>query len=157
MINKKHIDAKGNPVISIGVILSTFKSFIDISDTKYKVDFTDRTTIKNLLGFNSKILNSGYNISDSTVQIATASSILIHCDIISGSFHNGIRSSVLYSFPSYLVPVGYKINIIPPNMFYLPVSRNVINNISFRITDEDDKVLDFKEEEMALAIHLKQI
>ena len=45
MINKKHIDAKGNPVISIGVILSTFKSFIDISDTKYKVDFSYRTTI----------------------------------------------------------------------------------------------------------------
>ncbi len=56
-----------------------------------------------------------------------------------------------------LVPSGFKLNISPATMFYLPVNRSVINQISFHITDEEENLLDFRGEEMALAVHLKQI
>lgn len=157
MIEKKHADTKGEPFITIGAVLQTFKIYINISNPTYKVDFTQPKTFRSLLGFNSKILNSGYNISDSTAQITTVSSIQIHCDLIAGSFHNGKQSNILYSFPSYLVPSGYKMNVIPANMFYLPINRNIIDSISFRVTDDEENTLDFRGEEMSVAVHLRQI
>jgi hypothetical protein len=48
-------------------------------------------------------------------------------------------------------------NIIPPTMIYLPVIKSVINSISFRITDESNNTLDFRNEEISLAIHLQQV
>ena len=110
-----------------------------------------------MLGFDSKILTKGYNISTSTVQITTASSILIKCSIISGSYHNGRSSTVLYSLPAYLVPIGYKINVEVSERMYLPVITSNIDRITFEIVDDNDKLLDFKDETVALAIHLRQI
>jgi hypothetical protein len=40
---------------------------------------------------------------------------------------------------------------------YLPINVSVINEITFKITDDHNKLLDFKNETMALAIHLRQI
>ncbi len=56
-----------------------------------------------------------------------------------------------------LVPSGFKMNVIPLNMFYLPVNRSVINQIAVKVTDEEDNLLDFRGEEMALAIHVRQV
>ena len=158
MVNNKHADSKGEPYINIGILFQTFKSFINIraSNPSYKVDFTKPKTFRKLLGF-KKILDSGYHISDSNVQITSVSSILIHCDIISGSYHNGKESNVIFSIPAFIVPSGYKMNVIPPNMFYLQINRSVINSISFRITDEEENILNFKGEELSLAIHIRQV
>ncbi len=160
MIEKGHYDKTkdGNGVaISMGLNLSTFKSYIDITDNRYKVDFTRSKSLRNLLGFESKILSKGHNISDNTVQITTASSIMINCDLISGSYHNGIEKNILYSFPAYIVPTGYKINIIPSVLMYLPVNRSVINSITFTITDDNFEVLDFKNERMSMGLHIRQV
>ena len=110
-----------------------------------------------MLGFDSKVLTKVYNISTSTVQITTASSILIKCSVISGSYHNGKPSTVLYSLPAYLVPIGYKINVEVSERMYLPVISSTIDRITFEIVDDNDKLLDFKDETVALAIHLRQI
>lgn len=160
MALKNHYDNSKTPAvyyIEFGIIVSTFKSFINITKSEYQVDFTKPNTIGTMLGFNNKILQPGYNISDNTVQITTTSSILIHCDLVSGSYINGHEDNIIYSFPAYTVPVGAKLNIIPPNMFYLPLNRKIISSITFKITDEDGNPLDFKDEEISLAIHLKQI
>jgi hypothetical protein len=56
-----------------------------------------------------------------------------------------------------ITPSGYILNIIPPFMIYLPVNRRVISAINFKITDEDDKLLDFRNQEMCLAVHIRSI
>jgi hypothetical protein len=160
MIVNKHFDEKASPhnyFINIGVNLSTFKSFVEITNASYKVDFKGDKTIRGLLGFNPKVISHGYNISDSTVQITRTSAILIHSDLISGSYNNGIESDILYSFPAYTVPVGYKINVFPPNMIYLPVNRKIIVNMNFKIKNEEGDILDFKGEDVVIAIHLRQV
>jgi hypothetical protein len=156
MIINKHYDEK-QPPLTIGVNLSTFKSYIDITNPNYQVDFGKPKTIKDLLGFDSKIIKSGYNISDKTVQITNTSAICLKCDLVSGSYINGVESNLLFSVPAYLVPVGYKLVANPPNMFYLPINRKIISQISFRITDEEDNTLDFKGEEVVIALHIRQV
>lgn len=159
MIVKGHTDksATAAPIIKIGIILSTFKSFVEITNSTYKVDFSKPKTIRTLLGFDSVVISKGYNTSNSTVQISSSAAILIHCDLVSGSYHNGVESDVLYSFPAFLVPVGYKINVFPPQMIYLPINRDVISSIRFYLTDESNNPLDFKEEEITLGVHIRQV
>jgi hypothetical protein len=159
MTLNKHYNANSTPssyYINIGVKLETFHSFIDITDDKYKVDFTKPNTIRELLGFESKLLGKGYNISDNTVQITKSPIMTLHSDLISNSYHNGIEDNILYSFPSYLVPVGYKINVIPPSIIYLPITRSIIPSMYFELKNGDE-LLDIKNETVALALHLRQV
>ena len=160
MENKNHCDGKVSPpkhYINIGVNLSIFKSFVDITDPNYKVSFKDKNTIREMLGFKPKIISQGHNISDKEVEITKSAAIYLHCDLVSGSYINGVESSLLYSFPAFLVPVGYIINVISPNMIYLPINRNVISNIHFKLTDEDLTLLDLKGEKIVGAFHIRQM
>ncbi len=82
---------------------------------------------------------------------------MINCDIVSGSYHNGVERNILYSFPAWLVPSGCKINVIPAVLTYLPVNRSVINNITFQIKNDEFERIDLKNEKICMAIHLRQI
>lgn len=157
LVERKHLTDLKDAAFNITLNLSIFKVAIQLDPKKIRIDFTKNNTFKDLLGFRSKELNKVYNLADDTAQITTASSILLKCSIIQGSYHNGEESNILFSFPSYLVPIGYKINIVPPTMVYLPVITNVINKITFSITDDNNNLLDFKDEKMALALHIRQI
>jgi hypothetical protein len=156
MKERKHWDEK-EPPFNLTIKLYIFKSIIEIKGDKLSVLFNKPNTLGPLLGFESTVLKKGYNISENTAQITSASLILIKCSITGGSYHNGKASNVLYSFPAYLVPVGYKINIMPSALIYLPVIVSVISNITFEIVDDNNQPLDFKDEKMALAIHVEQV
>ena len=155
---KDHYDITAKSFyISIELNVSTSKAVIIISNKNYQVDFTKGNTICSILGFNSKIIKDPYNIADTIIQITNITAILIDCDIIEGSYINGKESNVIYSFPAFTVPLGYKMNIMVTNPIYLPVGRQVIRSISFKITDEEGHLIDFNGEEIALAIHLRQV
>jgi hypothetical protein len=42
-------------------------------------------------------------------------------------------------------------------MIYLPINRDVISSIRFYLTDENDNPLDFKEEEIIIGVHVRQV
>ena len=156
MKENKHWDEK-DPPLNILINLSEIGTIIEIKKENVKIDFTKPNTFREILGFNARILSKGYNKSDNTAQITSSTLILIKCSIIEGSFHNGKENNILYAIPSYLVPVGYKINIIPPTMIYLPVNKNIIKDITFEICDDNFKLLDFKDENMGICIHIRQV
>src|SRR5438093_185398 len=148
--------------LEIGVNLSTTKSYINITKPDYKVDFSKPNTLRDMLGFTSQILSTGFSVSNNVVQITNLTAIMIHCDLIYGSYVSGAtreakESNVIYGFPGNLVPTGYKLNISPNTPIYLPVSKSVISSILIRITDEDDKLLDFNKEEICICLHLRQV
>ena len=143
--------------LEIGVNLSTTKSYINITKPDYKVDFSKPNTLRDMLGFTSQILSTGYNVSNNIVQITNISAIMIHCDLIHGSYVNGKDSNVIYSFPSYTVPTGYKISQFSNTPIYLPVSKSVISSILIKITDEQDNVLNFNGEQITIGLHLRQV
>ena len=103
--------------ITIGTNFATLKSTINITNTAYKVDFTTSNTIRTLLGFQSKILKSGYYESDDIVNIMNINLIFVNVDCINDSYINGTSSPVIYSFFPNVGP-GYKIIQSPNNLVY---------------------------------------
>jgi len=153
-----HWDSVNNECyINLSISLATSKSIVTIRNAKYVIDFTQPNTIRERLGFNSKILSSGTNVSDNIVQITNISTINIECNICEGSYFNGKLGNILYTFPSYTVPVGYKIIERISFPIYLPVSLKTISHIRIRIIDEDGKLINFNNEEIAMVLELRQV
>ena len=74
--------------ISIQPNLSTLCTSINITDDKYQVDM-NRSTMSSVFGFNKQILKRGFHNSEHPVNILSVSSILVHCDLVGGSYLNG--------------------------------------------------------------------
>ena len=67
------------------------------------------------------------------------------------------RGNILYTFPAYTVPVGYKIIERISFPIYLPVRLKSISSIRVRIIDEDGKLINFNNEEVAMVLELRQV
>jgi len=111
------------------------------------------------LGFSSKNTETnGTFYSDNVVQISSGiNSVLIHCDLIDGAYNDGIRTNTIFSFSAYSTPIGYKFNMEPKNLVYLPVSGKTIYRVNFRITDQDNRMISFNGEIISIRIHLREV
>jgi hypothetical protein len=148
--NKNYFEIDVNP--------STFKTIIEIKNPSFKIDFTKSGTIRDLLGYSSIILEKGKNESDKTIQITNTRAINVHCDLITGSYDSeGKLSDIIYSFPAYKVGPGFKIVEDGFKPRYYPVIRQVIDKISFRVTDNNNMTLDFNDEPIAWCIYIRQV
>ena len=143
------------PAINISANLATLKAIVKIDDDKTKIDFNIDNSIRTILGFDKKVLSKGYHESDMPVNILSVNSILIHCDIISDSYENGKKRPVIYSFFPNCFP-GEKILEKPINLVYLPVFVDKIYSINIRLTDQNDKPINFRGETITLRLHLKK-
>ena len=148
----------GSKPFNIDVNLNTFNSIIEIPSHDFKIDFTKKGTIRHILGFDSLILTKGRNVSKGTIQITSSRAINIHCDLITGSYNSsGELSDIIYSFPAYKVGPGRKISEDKHTPRYFPVIKQVIDRIDFKITDNNNMSLDFKDEPVAWCIYIQQI
>ena len=119
-------------------------------DEKHEVDFNIPRSLNNLLGFEKKIYKKGYHLAESLPKITDINSILIHCNLIEGGYVDGKLSNALYSFPSFLTPIGYKINLMPTSLIWFPISRKAIHNVNIKITNENGKEITFGDETWVL-------
>lgn len=134
--------------------LNTFKSILNIKEG-YKVKFTHAQSLKSILGFTGSQYNSGIHSSENIVNILEINSIFIHLNIINGSIVNGSQVPVIYSFFPKVSP-GYKIIQKPVNPIYLPVTLKNIRDFYIKITDQSDRPLDLRGEEVTIRFHLRQ-
>lgn len=124
---------------------------------KYDIDFTSDDSIGRVLGFSKKILRANIlHESDIPVDIVKVKSIRIECNITSSSYCNGVLTHTLYEFSPNVDP-GYKIDIEPKNVIYLPVIARYIDNISLRIVDQDGRLVNFRGETITVRLELKQL
>ena len=86
---------------------NTFQSRLEIKPG-YEVKCTHESSLKTILGFTGDEYNKGTHFSENVVNIMSITSILIHIDIINGSFVEGSKKPVIYSFYPKINP-GYKI------------------------------------------------
>jgi hypothetical protein len=148
----------GNKPFEMDVNLNTFNSIIDIKDDRFRIDFTKSGTIRDILGFTAVVLKKGRNISLNTIQITNSRAINIHCDLITGSYNSeGELSDIIYSFPAYKVGPGRKIVEDKHIPRYFPVIKQVIDRINFRVTDNNNVALDFRDEPVAWCIDIRQV
>lgn len=120
------------------------------------IDFTKKDSIGPLLGFSERLLEPNVSHrSDKLVNIQPVNTIRIDCDLSTGSFHNGQRTHTIFEFSPSVDP-GYKINIQPKHLIYLPVTKRRISELTISIVDQNGDLVDFQGETITCRIHLKK-
>jgi hypothetical protein len=159
MVDNKHYDSKDNKSYLIfDVSLSTFLTSLEISNENYMVDFTRGDTFRKNLGFEKVKLSKGRHVSKNRIQINNIKLVNIHCDLISGGYDSeGKESDIILSYPTGKVAPGHTITIEPAMPRFLPVVKQVIKDLRFRLTDNTLNDLISKDEEIIFCIWVSQI
>ena len=127
----------------------------------YQVDFNVPNSIGSVLGFQPRLYTfdrdtNGYTEGENIVNIISINSILVHSDVISGSYVNGAQQSVIYNFFPNVDP-GMKILQKPRNLVYLPVTSKTVNRMQTYLTDQDGRPIDLRGEHLTIRFHLREI
>lgn len=155
-IKKQIAKNRGDPnLIDIEQNNATLKCLMKIKPG-YKIEFKGNRSLKQLLGFRKKQYNAGNHIAENIVEIISVDAILIHINIITGSYVDGETTPVIYSFYPNVSP-GYKIVENPKNLIYLPVNTKTIKNIKVKVTDQNSELINLRGEEIILKFHLKEV
>ena len=140
--------------INIAPNTNTLKSVL-ILEKGYQVDFNHQNSLAKVLGFTGTKYTEGFHESENVVDILRINSILVNIDIISGSYVNGTTKSTIYSFFPDVSP-GYKIIESPVNLVYLPITLNTIDSLNVMITDQDDHLLNLRNEKLTIRFHIRE-
>ena len=140
--------------INISANSNTLKSVL-IIESGYQVDFNQPKNLSKVLGFTGTKYEEGFHESENVVNILRINSILVNIDIISGSYVNGTTKSTIYSFFPKVSP-GYKIIESPVNLVYLPITLDTIDSLNVTITDQDDHLLNLRNEKLTIRFHIRE-
>ena len=140
--------------INISANSNTLKSVL-ILEKDYQVDFNHQNSLAKVLGFTGGKYTEGFHESENVVNILSINSILVNIDIISGSYVNGTTKNTIYSFFPKVSP-GYKIIENPRNLVYLPITLDTIDRLTVSITDQDDHLLNLRNEKLTIRFHIRE-
>ena len=140
--------------INISANSNTLKSVL-ILEKDYQVDFNHQSSLAKVLGFTGSKYTEGFHESENVVNILSIKSILINIDIISGSYVNGKTKNTIYSFFPKVSP-GHKIIESTVNLVYLPITLDNIYYLIVLITDQDDHLLNLRNEKLTIRFHIRE-
>ena len=140
--------------INISANSNTLKSILNL-EKDYQVDFNYQNSLAKVLEFTSTKYTERFHESENVVNILSINSILVNIDIISGSYVNGTTKSTIYSFFPKVSP-GYKIIESPGNLVYLPLTIDTIDSLAVSITDQDDHLLNLRNEKLTIRFHIRE-
>jgi hypothetical protein len=113
------------------------------------------STIRTLLGFDARTLTEPYNESDFSVNILSVNSVMVTCNLIGGSYKDGLSLPIIYSFFPNVSP-GEKIIEVPRNLIYLPITSNgSVGQLEIKLLDQDGKLIDLRGETITIRLHIK--
>lgn len=142
-----------NCAIKIRTNNNTLKCALLCTET---INFQAKNSIGKLFGFpNLKLEANKWHYSPNNVDILPLSVIRIECDLVQGSYTNNSTSHIIHEFVPN-VPPGYRIIEVPTNVIYFPVNKININSVTIKIVDMNDNVIDFRNENIQLCIHLRK-
>lgn len=152
-INDYLIQHDENVKIIIKANNNTLKSEIY---SNVQIDFSKPDSLATILGFETCIINPNkWYSSTLPISIVRVESIRLICNLISGSYNNGIPDHIIHEFyPS--VPPGFKIVEKPTNVIYLPVNTSRIHNIVVRLEDQQGRLINFRNEIITLRLYLRK-
>lgn len=134
--------------------VNTFDCILTCS---HDVDLSSPNSVASLLGFDHvKLPANVVHVSTHPVNILKINTIKILCNLTTNSYENGYENHILHEFfPT--VPPGYRIVETPHNVIYLPITTNLIRNITLKIVDQDGEVVNFQDEVITIRLHLKKL
>ena len=140
--------------INISANSNTLKS-VRILEKDYQVDFNHQNSIAKILRFTGAKYTGGFHALENVVNILSINSILVNINIISGSYVNGTTKNTIYSFFPKVSP-GYMIIETPVNLVYLPITLDTIDSLEVSITDQDDYLLNLRNEKLTIRFHIRE-
>ena len=121
------------------------------------IDLTSYRSIAPILGFEKKIYKAMVkHQSTLPVDIMDVDDIRIQVSCATGSFDGSKPSNTVYEFfPE--VPPGFKIKERPSPIIYYPLTTNILSEITVRIIDQDNRLINFRGERITvrLVFHLE--
>ncbi|MEO1917900.1 MAG: hypothetical protein ABGX53_05985 [Candidatus Thioglobus sp.] len=153
-INTEIIRQIGNNSITIKPNRNTLQSILSIANN-YAVDFSMPNCLASVLGFDPKIYKSGTHTSEHIVNILRVNSILVHSNIVSGSYLAGRQQPVIYSFFPNVAP-GVKIIVTPTNLTYCPITVDTISTLTSWLTDQNYEPINLRGETLTIRLHLRE-
>jgi len=152
--NQLRVNGEPDDVIQLLANTNTLKCILKISNPKYSVSFKEEGTLRDLLGFDSKVYTKSQE-GERNVNILKVNTILVHCDVVGGSVVNGQSHPTIYSFFPNVSP-GFKIVESPYNLIYLPVTTRTIRSIRVWLTSQNpEEILNLRGETITVRLHLK--
>jgi hypothetical protein len=109
------------------------------------------------LGLAAKELQPNQEITSmDVVDIFKVNSVLVECNIATGSYINGRAAHAIFQFfPS--VAAGFKLVEEPSPVIYLPVTTHTITNITLRVVDQQGRLVNFRGERITIRLHLRKV
>ena len=142
---------------SIKPNFSTLGSIIEIKD-EWKIDFTQDNTIRDVLGFKSKIVSEEYNLSDNPVDIISFDNIFIECDIAKGMIFKGKRTGIIHNFTMDVDP-GYKYieKFRGGVQWYMMENKDFVSSIGFKLKNENGNLVSFNGQSVTFRLSIKEL
>ena len=134
-----------------------------ILGSNYKVDFGVTHNMSSIFGFEKKAYSKGTYRSPIRPKIISFHNILIKTNLISGGYVSSIdddkikQNNIIYSIPTFTVPVGSKIIETVNSPIWHPIILKPIDRIQIEIIDENGEPIDFGGEEISIVILIKQV
>ena len=154
-LNAEITRIRGNSDITILPNVNTLQCILTVVGAKCKVSFDVPNSLASVLGFKQDIVYGvGRHASEKLVNIMSANSILVHCNIIHSSYMRGQQAPVVYNFFPTAAP-GQNMLEAPHNLISLPVTVDVISTLSVWLTDQDGEHLDLRGEKLTIRFHLR--
>ena len=137
---------------------STLGSIIEISAQGPIISFMHNHSIRDLLGFDSKIIYGEYNISNTPVDIISIDNIFLECDIAQVMIFKGRRSGNIQNFTKDVDP-GYKYieKFRCGVQWYMMESKDVISSICFKVKNKNNQILSFNGQSIIFRLSNKKI
>lgn len=154
-INKRLKEKYPNVTLNLIANNNTLKSEIWCSE---EIDFSKPSSIGNLLGYTGgKVLEANkWHVSESQVSINKVDVIRVTCNIVRGSYRDGIEGHVLHEFYPLVGP-GFKIVEIPKSLIYLPIyKQNSLSEFYIILEDQDGNPVNFRGETINLRLHIRE-
>ena len=132
---------------------NTLQCIIELK-VNVQVDFNVDSSLRSVLGFDAKIYKNGRHESEHIVNILRVNSIMVHCNVVKSSRKNGREAPLIDTFFPNVSP-GEKIVHRPKNLIYLPLTLDIISQMTVWLTDQNDEPLNLREEELTVTFHIK--
>lgn len=129
--------------------------------SKWTMDFRANNSIAKILGFEAKLYHpsNDYIWSTNPVSLFSVQNIRIKTNLTSVNIHDtSMNDTTLYEFP-LSVDSTEKIIERPSNPEYYTISgrRDLLNYLLVTIVDQDDRLVDFANEQIMLVLHFRPI
>lgn len=122
------------------------------------IDFSKENTIGSLLGFNKKVVlePNKWNASPDQVSINKVDVIRITCNIVRGSYIDGVEGHVLHEFYPTVAP-GFKIVEKPNTVTYLPINKqNSLEEFIIALEDQNGELINLRGENINIRLVLRE-